>query len=127
MIPSARKHVPSLAIVVVLIAVVLAVGAICAESIGVFAKPRLVDDLETEWGDENSQFDRRLSQLLATGTSDDEVKSVLVREGLDLQGEQMAAKAWGWFPCRYYVQVYWDLDEQRRLTGIRGDYGASCT
>ncbi len=115
-------------LMVLIAAIVAAVVAWLAleKAVGTFDQPGIVRDVALEWGEENSALDQRLRSLYPPGTLAETVVADLREQGLVQQGTGQMSKAWGAYPCRYFLNVYWEVGADHRLCAISGEYGAGC-
>jgi hypothetical protein len=73
----------------------------------------------------DSPYDARLRRLFPAGSSEQELREALARQGFEFNESRRAVARWSDLVCGYFANVEWEADEGRVST-VSGDYGSAC-
>lgn len=74
----------------------------------------------------DSPYDARLRRMFPPGSSEQDLRETLARQGFEFRENGRAVARWSDFVCGYFANVEWETDEAHRVTAVSGDYGSAC-
>lgn len=93
--------------------------------------PSLARGLPSNFELGESEFQKRVNNILPVGTENAVVVEYLSNQGfstrtLDSESERIASFSKLGFPCELVWRIYWTIDEKDKLSTIEARYGGVC-